>query len=107
MKKSPSHLSDTSSKDAAQGPAPTADEGQGRAVDVSNQGSGHRRPTTFPSVGLVASAGGLDAFKKFFSAMPAENGMAFVLIPHLDPSSIHTLARKVSPNHLTDPRQQT
>jgi len=35
--------------------------------------------------GLVASAGGLDAFKKFFSAMPADTGIAFVLIPHLDP----------------------
>ena len=36
-------------------------------------------------VGMVASAGGLDAFKHFFQAMPADSGMAFVLIPHLDP----------------------
>ncbi len=36
--------------------------------------------------GLVASAGGLDAFKKFFVAMPADSGIAFVLIPHLDPT---------------------
>lgn len=36
-------------------------------------------------VGMVASAGGLDAFKGFFQAMPADSGMAFVLIPHLDP----------------------
>ena len=36
--------------------------------------------------GLVASAGGLDAFKKFFAAMPADSGIAFVLIPHLDPT---------------------
>ena len=47
-------------------------------------------PTTqsglYPIVGIVASAGGLEAFKKFFSAMPAESGIAFVLIPHLDPS---------------------
>ena len=34
---------------------------------------------------MVASAGGLEAFKKFFPAMPADSGMAFVLIPHLDP----------------------
>ncbi len=39
-----------------------------------------------PVAGLVASAGGLDAFKKFFAAMPADSGIAFVLIPHLDPS---------------------
>ncbi|HXQ20589.1 MAG TPA: chemotaxis protein CheB [Candidatus Acidoferrales bacterium] len=39
-----------------------------------------------PIVGIGASAGGLDAFKKFFSALPAESGMAFVLIQHLDPT---------------------
>ncbi len=38
-----------------------------------------------PIVGIVASAGGLEAFKGFLKAMPAENGMAFVLVPHLDP----------------------
>jgi len=36
-------------------------------------------------VGIVASAGGLEAFKQFFQAMPTDSGMAFVLIPHLDP----------------------
>ncbi len=39
-----------------------------------------------PVAGLVASAGGLDAFKKFFVTMPADSGIAFVLIPHLDPT---------------------
>jgi len=38
----------------------------------------------FPMVGIVASAGGLDALKHFFAAMPSECGMAFVLVPHLD-----------------------
>ncbi len=37
-------------------------------------------------VGICASAGGLDAFKKFFAAMPRESGIAFVLVPHLDPN---------------------
>ncbi len=40
----------------------------------------------FPVAGLVASAGGLDAFKKFFAAMPTDSGVAFVVIPHLDPT---------------------
>lgn len=40
----------------------------------------------FPIVGIVASAGGLDGFKRFFNAMPADSGMAFVLVPHLDPT---------------------
>ena len=40
----------------------------------------------FPVVGLGASAGGLDAFKKLFTLLPADSGMAFVLIQHLDPA---------------------
>ncbi len=40
----------------------------------------------FPIVGLGASAGGLEAFKNFFSAMPNSSGMSFVLIQHLDPT---------------------
>lgn len=36
-------------------------------------------------VGIGASAGGLEAFKTFFSLMPPDSGMAFVLIQHLDP----------------------
>ncbi|MDZ7672833.1 MAG: CheR family methyltransferase [Halanaerobiales bacterium] len=41
----------------------------------------------FPIVGIGASAGGLDAFKEFFSGMPndSKTGMAFVLIQHLAP----------------------
>ncbi len=39
----------------------------------------------FPVIGIGASAGGLDAFKRFFTAMPADSGMAFVLVQHLDP----------------------
>jgi two-component system CheB/CheR fusion protein len=35
---------------------------------------------------MGASAGGLDAFKRFFAAMPADSGVAFVLVPHLDPA---------------------
>jgi two-component system CheB/CheR fusion protein len=40
----------------------------------------------FPIVGIGASAGGLDAFKRFFTKMSSDSGMAFVLIPHLDPT---------------------
>jgi two-component system, chemotaxis family, CheB/CheR fusion protein len=46
----------------------------------------HTNTVGFPIVGMVASAGGLDAFKRFFSAMSSNSGMAFVLIPHLDPT---------------------
>ena len=45
-----------------------------------------RRRRVFPVVGIGASAGGLDAFERFFTAMPADSGMAFVLVQHLDPT---------------------
>jgi two-component system CheB/CheR fusion protein len=39
-----------------------------------------------PVAGIGASAGSLDAFKRFFAAMPPDSGIAFVLVPHLDPA---------------------
>ena len=41
-------------------------------------------PLTAPVVALGASAGGLQAFEQFLAAMPADSGMAFVVIQHLD-----------------------
>ena len=41
--------------------------------------------TDFPIVGIGASAGGLDACRKLLAALPADNGMAFILVQHLDP----------------------
>ncbi|HMQ51704.1 MAG TPA: chemotaxis protein CheB [Anaerolineae bacterium] len=40
----------------------------------------------FPIVGIGASAGGLEAFDKFFTHMPPDSDMAFVLVQHLDPT---------------------
>ena len=40
----------------------------------------------FQVVGIGASAGGLEAFKKLLDALPADSGMAFILIQHLDPT---------------------
>src|ERR1700675_2988986 len=44
------------------------------------------RPDDFLVVGLGASAGGLEALYKLFDALPADTGMAFVLVQHLDPT---------------------
>jgi two-component system CheB/CheR fusion protein len=41
---------------------------------------------SFPVVGLGASAGGLDAFRRLLAVLPAGTGMAFLLIQHLDPT---------------------
>jgi two-component system CheB/CheR fusion protein len=40
----------------------------------------------FYIVGMCASAVGLEAFEQFFRIMPSDSGMAFILIPHLDPT---------------------
>lgn len=36
-------------------------------------------------VGIGASAGGLSALQGFFNALPADSGMAFVVVTHMDP----------------------
>jgi len=45
-----------------------------------------KRSEDFPVVGIGASAGGLDACTKLLGALPSDNGMAFILIQHLDPT---------------------
>jgi two-component system CheB/CheR fusion protein len=46
-------------------------------------------------VGIGASAGGLAAFQSFFSALPSDSGMAFILVQHLDPNYNSTLAELI------------
>ncbi|MEG5170566.1 chemotaxis protein CheB [Microcoleus sp. B3-D7] len=46
----------------------------------------------FPIVGIAASAGGLEAFRGLLSNLPADTGMAFVLIQHLAPDHKSLLA---------------
>lgn len=46
-------------------------------------------------VGIGASAGGLEAFKSFFGKMPADSGMAFVLVQHLAPNHTSMLSELV------------
>ena len=40
----------------------------------------------FPIVGIGASAGGLDALTRFLKPLPADFGMALIIIQHLDPN---------------------
>src|SRR5664280_1088781 len=49
--------------------------------------SGERpKRAIFPVVGIGASAGGLEAFTRLLHDLPANTGLAFVLVQHLDPS---------------------
>jgi two-component system CheB/CheR fusion protein len=54
-----------------------------RKAGTSTKRPARRRPTFV--VGLGGSAGGLEAFEQFFASTPADTGMAFVLVTHLDP----------------------
>lgn len=40
----------------------------------------------FPVVGVGASAGGLDAFKRLVKSIPENAGVAYILVQHLEPS---------------------
>ncbi len=46
----------------------------------------------FPIVGIGASAGGLETLEAFFSKMPPETNMAFVIIQHLSPNFKSSMA---------------
>ncbi len=77
----------------------------------------HSNQPGFLVVGIGASAGGIGALKQFFTAMPAQSGMAFVVILHLSDQHESILAHiiqthtampvaqvtetvKVEPNHV-------
>lgn len=53
-----------------------------------------QRNDTGPSyiVGIGGSAGGLEAFGEFFSKLPQDTGMAFIVVQHLDPDHKAMLA---------------
>jgi two-component system CheB/CheR fusion protein len=44
-----------------------------------------------PVVGLGASAGGIEAFREFFGAMPGRNGLVFLVVLHLAPERVSML----------------
>ncbi|MBM9520376.1 PAS domain-containing protein [Desulforhopalus vacuolatus] len=66
--------------------AETTDAGEHLTGEIMDDNSSQSTQQHIPIVGIGASAGGLDAFKQLFEAMPSDTGMAFVLIQHLDPT---------------------
>jgi two-component system CheB/CheR fusion protein len=56
----------------------------------------------FPIVAIGASAGGLEAMARLLDAMPADTGIAFLLVQHLDPSHQSQLAELLT-SHTTMP----
>jgi len=66
---------------------PCDPEYQGEA----NEDLAVKRSMSFPVVALGASAGGLEAFTRFFKALPPDTGMAFIVVAHLDPTHVSLL----------------
>lgn len=54
-----------------------------------------KKSKTFPIVCIGGSAGSFHAMEKFFNHMPADAGMAFVIIMHLDPNHIGNVAELI------------
>lgn len=64
--------------------------------------------TKFPIVGIGASAGGLEAMTQLLKHLPADTGMAFVLVQHLDPtheSALSTLLARTTEMAVTEARE--
>ena len=60
---------------------------------------------SFPIVGIGCSAGGLEALEKFFSRVPLNCGMGFVVVQHLDPtraSALPELIQRITPMPVTE-----
>ena len=55
-----------------------------------------KREIDFPVVAIGASAGGLDAMRNLFTALPAASGMAFIVVVHLDPTHPSRLVELLS-----------
>jgi two-component system, chemotaxis family, CheB/CheR fusion protein len=49
-------------------------------------GRGESSPKRFPTVGIGASAGGVQALQQFFESLPTDVNAAFVVVVHLDPA---------------------
>src|SRR5262245_3167137 len=71
-------------------------------ADAEDRAAEEERPPTaiemLPIVGIGASAGGLEAFEKFFSHVPVQSGFAFVVIQHLAPRHTSILRDLIARN---------
>jgi len=57
-----------------------------KSSPAGESGSAYSGPaSSFCIVGIGASAGGLEAFTALFKALQPDLGMAYILVPHLDP----------------------
>jgi len=67
-------------------PRPATAKPASKTSPPSPHGKAVRGASSFPLVGIGASAGGLEALRLFFQHMPEDSSMAFVVVQHLDPT---------------------
>ncbi|HEU5135868.1 MAG TPA: chemotaxis protein CheB [Steroidobacteraceae bacterium] len=65
-----------------------------QSVDPTNPASSASLP--FHVVGIGASAGGLQALEEFFENVPADSGLAYVVVQHLSPDHTSLLSEILS-----------
>jgi two-component system CheB/CheR fusion protein len=68
-----------SGEENASSPDEAPQESGGSSEELAHAGT----DAPFPVVGLGGSAGSLRALQTFFGQMPADSGMAFVVVVHL------------------------
>jgi len=54
-------------------------------MNIPDKKNPQKTTQDFPVVGIGASAGGLDVFKKILKNIPEDSGMAYVIVQHLSP----------------------
>jgi two-component system CheB/CheR fusion protein len=60
-------------------------------ISPKEKPAAEEKGTILPIAGIGASAGGLKAFEQLFGNLPSDSRIAFVLVPHLDPSHVSML----------------
>ncbi|HEX9063151.1 MAG TPA: chemotaxis protein CheB, partial [Clostridia bacterium] len=68
-----------------------------RVIDITSDSNNEEsKGVGFPIVGIGASAGGLEAITQLLKSLPADLGMGFVVVQHLDPTHESVLADLLS-----------
>lgn len=77
---------DSAPAESAEPGLPVSSSGEAEALDPVPDPQEKRPRQPFPIVGIGCSAGGLEALRGLVGKIPADSGMAFVIIQHLDPT---------------------
>ncbi|PSJ16120.1 CheR family methyltransferase [Nitrosomonas supralitoralis] len=81
----------TPSEDNSQSVNPFTDHGLPDA-EIKEDSALGLKSSTFPIVGVGASAGGVDALQRLFKSLPSDHSIAYVVVVHLSPKFPSQLA---------------